>query len=54
MKKLIQIVIAPDATPESCENLYKYMKEIKGTSAAEYTYQSLSEKEKGIMEKYMI
>lgn len=51
MKKLIQIVIALDATPESCENLYKYMKEIKGTSAAEYTYQSLSEKEKGIMEK---
>ena len=51
VKKLIQNVIALDATPESCENLYKYMKEIKGTSAAEYTYQSLSEKEKGMMEK---
>lgn len=51
MKKLIQIVIALDATPESCENLYKYMKETKGTSAAESASQSLSEKERHILEK---
>ncbi|BCV07098.1 MAG: hypothetical protein Ct9H90mV1_0640 [Prasinovirus sp.] len=51
MKKLIQIVIALDATPESCENLYKYMKETKGTSAAESAVQSLSENEKTILER---
>ena len=51
MKKLIQIVIALDATPESCENLYKYTKEIKGTSAAESAVQSLSENEKTILER---
>tara|TARA_B100000902_G_scaffold373999_1_gene402583 strand:+ start:104 stop:688 length:585 start_codon:yes stop_codon:yes gene_type:complete len=51
MKKLIQIVIALDATPESCENLYKYMKETKGTSAAESVVQSLSENEKTILER---
>ena len=51
MKKLIQIVIALDATPESCENLYKYMKETKGTSAAESAVQSLSENEKTIIER---
>tara|TARA_B100001758_G_scaffold57995_1_gene48017 strand:+ start:6553 stop:7131 length:579 start_codon:yes stop_codon:yes gene_type:complete len=51
MKKLIQIVIALDATPESCENLYKYMKETKGTSAAESVSQSLSENEKTILER---
>ena len=51
MKKLIQIVIALDATPESCENLHKYMKETKGTSAAESAVQSLSEKERGMLEK---
>ena len=51
MKKLIQIVIALDATPESCENLYKYMKETKGTSAAESAFQSLSENEKTILER---
>lgn len=51
MKKLIQIVIALDATPESCENLYKYMKEIKGTSAAESAVQSLSSNEKTIIER---
>ena len=51
MKKLIQIVIALDATPESCENLYKYIKETKGTSAAESASHSLSEKERHILEK---
>ena len=51
MKKLIQIVIALDATPESCENLYKYIKEIKGTSAAESASHSLSEKERHILER---
>jgi len=51
MKKLIQIVISLDATPESCENLYKYMKETKGTSAAESAFQSLSENEKTILER---
>ena len=51
MKKLIQIVIALDATPESCENLHKYMKETKGTSAAESAVQSLSGNEKTILEK---
>lgn len=51
MKKLIQILIALDATPESCENLYKYMKETKGTSAAESAVKSLSEKERHILEK---
>ena len=51
MKKLIQIVIALDATPESCENLYKYMKETKGTSAAESAVKSLSENEKTILER---
>jgi len=51
MKKLIQIVISLDATPESCENLYKYMKETKGTSAAESAVQSLSENEKTILER---
>ena len=51
MKKLIQIVIALDATPESCENLYKYMKEIKGTSAAESASHSLSENERHILER---
>ena len=51
VKKLIQNVIALDATPESCENLYKYMKEIKGTSAAESASHSLSEKERHILER---
>lgn len=51
MKKLIQIVIALDATPESCENLHKYMKETKGTSAAESAVQSLSGNEKTILER---
>ena len=51
MKKLIQIVIALDATPESCENLYKYIKEIKGTSAAESASHSLSENERHILER---
>ena len=51
MKKLIQIVIALDATPESCENLYKYTKEIEGTSAVESAVQSLSENEKTILER---
>ena len=51
MKKLIQIVIALDATPESCENLYKYIKETKGTSAAESASHSLSENERHILER---
>lgn len=51
LKKLIQIVIALDATPESCENLYKYIKEIKGTSAAESASHSLSENERHILER---
>tara|TARA_Y100000389_G_scaffold151495_1_gene151262 strand:- start:9 stop:590 length:582 start_codon:yes stop_codon:yes gene_type:complete len=54
MKKLIQIVIALDATPESCENLYKYMKETKGTSAAESAVKSLSENEKTILERVYV
>jgi|TARA_X000000368_G_scaffold385512_1_gene344828 hypothetical protein len=51
MKKLIQLIITDDAKPLDCENLYKYMKETKGTSAAESAFQSLSENEKTILER---
>ena len=51
LKKIIQLIITGDAKPVDCENLYKYMKEIKGTSAAESSVQSLSENEKTILEK---
>jgi len=51
MKKLIQNVITDDAKSVDCANLYKYMKETKGTSAAESVVRSLSEKEKGIVGK---
>ena len=51
LKKLTQNVITGDAKPVDCANLYKYMKEIKGTSAAESAVQSLSENEKTIGER---
>ena len=51
LKKIIQLIITGDAKPIDCENLYKYMKEIKGTSAAESAVQSLSENEKIIGER---
>jgi len=51
MKKIIQLIITGDAKPVDCANLYKYMKEIKGTSAAESAVQSLSENEKTIGER---
>ena len=51
LKKIIQLIITGDAKPIDCANLYKYMKEIKGTSAAESAVQSLSENEKIIGER---
>ena len=51
LKKIIQLIITGDAKPIDCENLYKYMKETKGTSAAESAVQSLSENEKTILER---
>lgn len=51
MKKLIQNVITGDAKSVDCANLYKYMKETKGTSDADYVMQSLTEKEKHIVER---
>ena len=51
LKKIIQLIITDDAKPLDCENLYKYMKETKGTSAAESAVQSLSENEKTILER---
>ena len=51
MKKLIQLIITGDAKPIDCENLYKYMKETKGTPAAESAVQSLSGNEKTILER---
>jgi hypothetical protein len=51
IKKLIQLIITSDAKPVDCENLYKYMKETKGTNAAESAFQSLSENEKNITKK---
>jgi hypothetical protein len=51
LKKIIQLIITGDAKPIDCENLYKYMEETKGTSAAESAVQSLSENEKTILER---
>ena len=51
LKKMVETIITGDAKPVDCENLYKYMKEIKGKSAAESSVQSLSENEKTILEK---
>ena len=51
LKKIIQLIITGDAKPIDCANLYNYMKEIKGTSAAESAVQSLSENEKIIGER---
>jgi hypothetical protein len=50
LKKIIQLIITGDAKPIDCANLYKYIKEIKGTSAAESAVQSLSGNEKIIAE----
>ena len=51
LKKIIQLIITGDAKPIDCENLYKYIKETKGTSAMESAVQSLSENEKIIGER---
>ena len=51
LKKIIQLIITGDAKPIDCENLYKYIKETKGTSAMESAVQSLSENEKTILER---
>ena len=51
MKKMIQTIITGDAKPVDCENLYKFMEETKGTSAAESAFQSLTANEKTILEK---
>ena len=51
LKKIIQLIITGDAKPIDCENLYKYMKETKGTPAAESAVQSLSGNEKTILER---
>ena len=51
LKKIIQLIITGDAKPIDCENLYKYMKEIHETSAAESAFQSLSGNEKTILER---
>lgn len=51
MKKMIQTIITDDAKPVDCENLYKYMKEIKGTPAAESASQSLTANEQTIAGK---
>ena len=51
MKKMIQTIITDDAKPVDCENLYKYIKEIKGTPAAESASQSLTANEQTIAEK---
>ena len=51
MKKLIQLIITGDAKPIDCENLYKYMKETKGTPAAESASQSLTANEQTIAGK---
>jgi len=51
MKKIIQLIITGDAKPIDCENLYKFMEETKGTSAAESAFKSLSGNEKTILEK---
>ena len=49
MKKIIQLIITGDAKPIDCANLYKFMEETKGTSAAESAFQSLSGNEKEIV-----
>ena len=51
LKKIIQLIITGDAKPIDCENLYKFMEETKGTSAAESAFKSLSGNEKTILEK---
>jgi hypothetical protein len=51
LKKMVETIITGDAKPVDCENLYKYMKETKGTSAAESAVQSLSSNEKTIIER---
>ncbi len=51
MKKMIQTIITDDAKPVDCENLYKFMEETKGTSAAESAFQSLTANEKTILER---
>jgi len=51
LKKIIQLIITGDAKPIDCENLYKYIEETKGTSAAESAFQSLSVNEKTIFER---
>ena len=51
LKKIIQLIITGDAKPIDCENLYKYMKEIKGTPAAESASQSLTANEQTIAGK---
>jgi len=51
MKKLIQNVITGNAKSVDCANLYKYMKETKGTSAADYVMRSLTKKEKHIVDR---
>ena len=51
LKKLTQNVITGDAKPIDCANLYKFMEETKGTSAAESAFQSLSGNEKEIVGK---
>ena len=51
LKKIIQLIITGDAKPIDCANLYKYMKEIKGTPAAESASQSLTVNEHTILER---
>jgi hypothetical protein len=51
LKKIIQLIITGDAKPIDCANLYNYMKEIKGTPAAESASQSLTANEQTIAEK---
>ena len=51
MKKMIQTIITGDAKPVDCENLYKYIKEIKGTPAAESASKSLTANEQDIAGK---
>jgi hypothetical protein len=51
LKKIIQLIITGDAKPIDCANLYKYMKEIKGTPAAESASQSLTANEQTIAGK---
>jgi len=51
MKKMIQTIITDDAKPVDCENLYKFMEETKGTSAAESAFQSLTANERTIVGK---